>query len=359
MRPMLVNTTTAIKRGLETAETRMEADGLFSGGRRSMEVDLVASRVSRQVPDEAQTRAVWIEWCERHDLSVGDPRRKSVYQAIRNEVESVPVGDVVVDSGAGEATIHAMFPHSHYISVDFIEAAATSDFDFENLDIVGNSNALPLEKNCAALALSVNTLEHLFTPSQTLKELHRVLRPGGRALVYVPFIVHLHMQPFDYLWYTCHGIEELLSDAGFIDVVTYADCTVGYALAYLAEWAFAQLAVTSSDPAAQLSLTATRKTLGDLRGLAAAQDPGLAVKTDSGQGSFALGYIATATKSGGPLTPMDASDLRKVDVMRRLVRCPDCLSRQLIWNETSPMCEDCGTHYPVDGHRIDVLSQRK
>jgi SAM-dependent methyltransferase len=59
-------------------------------------------------------------------------------------------------------------------------------------------------------------LEAIFEPKCFLKELTRVLKPGGYALFTVPFIWDEHDQPNDYARYSSFGLKHLFEEQGFI-----------------------------------------------------------------------------------------------------------------------------------------------
>ena len=46
----------------------------------------------------------------------------------------------------------------------------------------------PIASDVADNVILFNTLEHIFRYQHVVSEMYRVLRPGGKALVYVPFI---------------------------------------------------------------------------------------------------------------------------------------------------------------------------
>jgi len=77
---------------------------------------------------------------------------------------------------------------------------------------------LPLQDACMDCAVCFEVLEHVPEPAALLGELHRVLRPQGILLLSVPFQWWVHEAPYDFYRYTRHGLERLLTGAGFVDV---------------------------------------------------------------------------------------------------------------------------------------------
>ena len=57
--------------------------------------------------------------------------------------------------------------------------------------------------------------EHVFTPDEFLAEIRRVLRPGGRLVLTVPFVWDEHEQPRDFGRYSSFGLRAILERAGF------------------------------------------------------------------------------------------------------------------------------------------------
>jgi SAM-dependent methyltransferase len=57
-------------------------------------------------------------------------------------------------------------------------------------------------------------LEHVFNPDEFLAEINRVLKPGGRLLLTVPFVWDEHEQPYDYARYSSFGLRVLLEKHG-------------------------------------------------------------------------------------------------------------------------------------------------
>lgn len=57
--------------------------------------------------------------------------------------------------------------------------------------------------------------EHVFNPDRFLEEVARVLKPGGRILLTLPFVWDEHEQPHDFARYSSFGIKALLERHGF------------------------------------------------------------------------------------------------------------------------------------------------
>jgi hypothetical protein len=58
-------------------------------------------------------------------------------------------------------------------------------------------------------------------PGRVLREIARVLAPGGSLLLIVPQEWEVHQAPHDYYRYTRYGVRYLLGQAGFTDVHVY------------------------------------------------------------------------------------------------------------------------------------------
>lgn len=86
---------------------------------------------------------------------------------------------------------------------------------FAQPDLVGDALNLPVPDGSFDAALSTQVLEHVPDPASALKELARVLRPGGTLILTCPGTWPHHEQPYDFFRFTRYGLEHLLEQAGF------------------------------------------------------------------------------------------------------------------------------------------------
>jgi SAM-dependent methyltransferase len=63
--------------------------------------------------------------------------------------------------------------------------------------------------------LCTQVLEHVFEHDKMMKEIFRVMKPGGHIILTVPFAWELHEEPYDFFRYTKHALKELFEQAGF------------------------------------------------------------------------------------------------------------------------------------------------
>lgn len=123
----------------------------------------------------------------------------------------------VVDLGCGTAPYKTRILEfaDSYIGVDW----PGSQHANTAVDVFADINErVPLPDASADCITSFQAMEHLHRPDQMLREAARILRPGGVILITTPFLWHVHEGPHDFFRYTLHGLEKLLTNAGFVDI---------------------------------------------------------------------------------------------------------------------------------------------
>jgi len=106
---------------------------------------------------------------------------------------------------------------------------------YPNVDVVTDLRNVPLAEGSLAGGISIAVLEHVPDPAAHIAEMHRLLRPGGRMLVFVPFMQPFHASPYDFQRYTEVGLREQFPQFEVLSVKVGAGPTSGM-LWTLQEW---------------------------------------------------------------------------------------------------------------------------
>lgn len=133
-------------------------------------------------------------------------------------------GDLL-DVGVGERPYGELFaPYvSKYVGLEYPPVADNLHPEIWGMlerirgvvDLFGDGQKMPFRDGVFDTAMALEVLEHVKNPDACLAEIRRVLRPGGRLLLTVPFVAPLHQLPFDYYRYTPGGLEAMLDRNGF------------------------------------------------------------------------------------------------------------------------------------------------
>jgi len=85
-------------------------------------------------------------------------------------------------------------------------------------DLVWDGKTIPLSENSVDCAMATEVFEHCPEPEMVMREILRVLRPGGLLFFTVPFLWPLHDVPYDQYRYTPFSLERHLKNAGFTEI---------------------------------------------------------------------------------------------------------------------------------------------
>jgi SAM-dependent methyltransferase len=89
-------------------------------------------------------------------------------------------------------------------------------FAYTAIDYVSDAAAIPVPDGSFDAILCTEVLEHVPEPIEVLRELGRIVRPGGRLFLSSPLGSGLHQEPHHYYGgYTPHFYRRFLPEAGF------------------------------------------------------------------------------------------------------------------------------------------------
>lgn len=135
---------------------------------------------------------------------------------VKKVAKSLPTDNSILDAGAGESVYKKLFSHCNYKAIDL--AVGESRWNYTNLDYVGSLHEMPIEDDLFDAVLCTQVLEHLEWPRESVKEMHRVLKPGGKLYMTVPMAHPEHQTPYDFFRYTSYGLKSICTHAGFHDI---------------------------------------------------------------------------------------------------------------------------------------------
>ena len=81
-------------------------------------------------------------------------------------------------------------------------------------ECLGSAEKLPFADASLRVVVSQEVFEHLPDPWSAIREVRRVLAPGGALYLQTPFIIGYHPGPSDYWRFTDEGLERLVRSSG-------------------------------------------------------------------------------------------------------------------------------------------------
>lgn len=114
-------------------------------------------------------------------------------------IKNIGSDKLIVNLGSGVKIIR-----DDVVNIDF--------YPFLNVDVVADISDLPFADNSIDVAINEYVLEHVHNPEQIVREMYRILKPGGVIYVVVPFVASFHSSPNDFYRWSKPGLKELLKD---------------------------------------------------------------------------------------------------------------------------------------------------
>lgn len=145
---------------------------------------------------------------------------------IKSQASTIPKGSKVLDVGAGSCPYRELFAHCEYHTQDVaqLKPEQIRYGGYGQIDYIGDASSIAVTDRYFDVVMCTEMLEHHPEPIKVVRELARVLRPGGKLLLTAPLGSGIHQEPYHYYGgYTPFWYEKFLGEAGFSDIEILAN----------------------------------------------------------------------------------------------------------------------------------------
>lgn len=119
----------------------------------------------------------------------------------------------LLDLGCGKVPLYGAYAGYviDNVCVDWGNSLHRNEYLDHEVDLTKD---LPFRDSEFDTIILSDVLEHIPVPEQVWKEMARVLAPGGKVILNVPFFYPIHESPFDFHRYTEFALQRLAQGAG-------------------------------------------------------------------------------------------------------------------------------------------------
>lgn len=140
----------------------------------------------------------------------------TVYNVLKYKLPSYE--GLVLDIGCGNCPFEHLIntANAQYIGIDVEDS---NKWDYKNSKMITyDGKNLPFDSDSINHIICTEVIEHISNPYDLVKDMWRVLKPNGTAIITIPWSARFHYKPHDFYRYTPSAIQLLFSDFGKIVV---------------------------------------------------------------------------------------------------------------------------------------------
>lgn len=159
---------------------------------------------------------------------LGTTNESARHAWVRDQLASLPPGARLLDAGAGMQRYRPDCDHLDYVAQDFAAYDGKGDgkggqvaaWKHDGLDIVSDITAIPEADASFDAVLCTEVFEHVPDPIGALRELARLLRPGGLLILTAPFVSNTHYSPYHF----CTGFSRYFYEKHLAELGMVVEC---------------------------------------------------------------------------------------------------------------------------------------
>jgi len=148
-------------------------------------------------------------------------------EEIRKGVRKIIEAAAVLDSQ--DLLVLDIAPQVHNGAKEFFKKSKVMTLDIDinsGADYIAdlcsdNSHLIP--QNMFDIIICTEVLEHTLNPFNAVKEIHRILKPNGKAFVSTPFNLRIHGPLPDCWRFTVHGLNSLFTEFTEVNIKEISD----------------------------------------------------------------------------------------------------------------------------------------
>lgn len=148
---------------------------------------------------------------DRQEVGIGSRFIGDIQAAVYERLIRTHARGILLDLGCGSVPLYELY--RDYVTENICVDWAGTFHKSEHLDYEFDLNReIPLPDSRFDTILATDVLEHIADPGRFWQEAARLLKPGGKVLLGVPFLYQIHEAPYDFARYTEYRLTQFCEE---------------------------------------------------------------------------------------------------------------------------------------------------